>query len=155
MDDQTKPEHMRAALEAGDVAELVRMARVYADMDSPDYPWSQLNEVKKYLGKCADALTRLTKERDANARDGYQCGQKLADMEIRAEAAESRLAELEQEAAKVVDAGRLARLVAEIRQGKSSTPRCEPPGEADVDIARFWVDCVLEAQALDKHRRPS
>ena len=31
---------------------------------------------------------------------------------------------------------RLARSYANWRQGQSSTPRCEPPGEADIDIAR-------------------
>jgi hypothetical protein len=42
----------------------------------------------------------------------------------------------------------LAVTVANIRQGESATPRCEPPGEADIDIATAWVARVLKAQAL-------
>lgn len=40
-------------------------------------------------------VEELRRERDANARDGYLCGQRLADMEARATAAEARCAELE------------------------------------------------------------
>lgn len=42
----------------------------------------------------------------------------------------------------------LASTVANIRQGESSTPRCEPPGEFEVNLAREWVERVLKALAM-------
>lgn len=36
-------------------------------------------------------------------------------------------------------------MTANIRQGQSSTPRCESPGEADIEIAQGWVVYVLDA----------
>lgn len=47
----------------------------------------------------------------------------------------------------------LAVTVANIRQGRSSTPRCEPPGEADIKIAEQAVKDVL--RAIDLSSAPS
>jgi len=46
----------------------------------------------------------------------------------------------------------LAYTVANIRQGQSSTPRCEEPGEADIEIAMKWVGWTIDAIALRTER---
>lgn len=44
-------------------------------------------------------------------------------------------------------------MLAEIRQGQSSTPRCEPPGEADIQAAARMIGMVLRAaEALTQER---
>lgn len=52
---------------------------------------------------------------------------------------------------------RLAVAVAEIRQGERSSPLCEPPGEADIDIALGWVRRIEKARTAlrtEKETRP-
>lgn len=49
-----------------------------------------------------------------------------------------------EEANKALEPDALASIVANIRQGESETPRCEPPSDYDVGIARGWVVRVLK-----------
>jgi hypothetical protein len=51
-------------------------------------------------------------------------------------------------------ARKLASTVANIRQGQSSTPRCEPPSEYDIEIAQEWTEYVLAALRTTEATEP-
>src|SRR3546814_833807 len=44
-----------------------------------------------------------------------------------------------------VDVDALANLIASIKQGESETPRCEPPGAYEIEVARGWAVRTLKA----------
>lgn len=44
-----------------------------------------------------------------------------------------------------IDVDALASLLANIKQGESETPRCEPPGDYELEIAREWAVRALKA----------
>lgn len=49
-------------------------------------------------------------------------------------------------------AAKIASTVANIRQGQSSTPRCEPPGDYDIQIAREISETVIRGLTAAGYR---
>ena len=111
------------------VAEIVKkLENPYLwQKDELEYTDPLCKKAAALLRSQAERITTLTAARDFNARDGYKCGQKLADMEMRAKAAESLLADAREALNKI--AGRI------IDEGNNSY-RQEVTGQKAASIAR-------------------
>lgn len=97
---------------------------------------------------------RLMREKEElRTQSDKFCDKYLAALK-RAETAERQLAERDADLAGVLDPDRLASTVANIRQGESGTPRCEPPGYTiirDDENHKATVErCAKEADDLSR-----
>lgn len=133
MSEYGTPQRLRAEVAEARLAEIEKGGAVVKALD-PDMP---AEELRLHMGALSAPEVRISRAaiRWANSRLTHPLPAPVPDEDV------ERMRE-------ALEPNALAHIVANIRQGESSTPRCEPPGVAEVDIAQGWVVRVLRAIEL-------